>query len=614
MSHTNFHRYFIFYFIIFGIVLSFFGSLCNYFIQLDYKDERIARNADSLVHHKIEYILKPIVKNIDNLVLSLGNNENIKHLLEGKCRSEMLNEEIQKIFLAFANANNKLMKIRLIDNNGDEKVRVDRLNETTQPFIVANLNLQNRKDSEYFLAVSSMSSQQLWHSKIDFNIENGKIEMPYRPTFRVAIPFFVQDKFIGMVIVNLLTNELCDSMKFSPFFSIYLIDKDYNFIIHPNENLSLHKYKNVQVDFKIDFPDGLDGENVYKHSIDTILQNDDDAILILKPKQHYQVLITDEYLQTAFYVAMLTIVLSFILGFYISKKPIQLQKALIKAYAKLDEFHRVIDKYVISARTKPDSTFISVSSAFLESSGYTEEELIGKQMNIIRHPAVDTNIYKELWETILTGKTWHGIIQNKNKKGETYWLDQYIVPMTDEENKVISFISIGIDVTKKIEAEKLAFTDGLTQIYNRRMIDSLLTKEIEIAKRHSKQLCVIMFDIDHFKLVNDIYGHDIGDVVLIETTKIVSENLRKSDIFGRYGGEEFLIVCIQSNIQDSFKLAEKLRLKIESHIFEKVGTKTVSLGIAILSSEDDMKSLVHKADMALYKAKNGGRNQTGVYQ
>ncbi|MDD3506525.1 MAG: GGDEF domain-containing protein, partial [Sulfurimonas sp.] len=163
------------------------------------------------------------------------------------------------------------------------------------------------------------------------------------------------------------------------------------------------------------------------------------------------------------------------------------------------------------------------------------------------------------------------------------------------------------------ELEKFATIDKLTGIYNRRRIDEFMLIEIEIAKRHSQNLSIILIDIDHFKLVNDTYGHQIGDIVLKKTTEIISQNLRKSDIFGRWGGEEFLIICPHTNEDEALILAQKLRVAIESHRFETVGEKTICLGIAQLKDGDTDKTLMQKVDNALYSAKNGGRNRAVVF-
>ena len=299
----------------------------------------------------------------------------------------------------------------------------------------------------------------------------------------------------------------------------------------------------------------------------------------------------------------------------VSKIPSNLQNKLLKAHEKLNEFTLIIDKYVISATTKPDSTIINVSSAFEKTSGYSKEELIGKPMSIVKNPSRDKMIIKDLWETILKGKTWIGEIKNKSKSGDDFWLEQHIVPkINTSNNNIESILSIGIDITTKKELEKIASIDKLTGIFNRRMLDQILQIELDITQRHERDLSLIILDIDYFKQVNDTYGHLVGDEVLKDMASIISKNLRASDVFGRYGGEEFLVICTQTNEDNAFNLAEKLRKIIEEYKFNQVGTKTISLGISSFEKNDTMEQLFKKADEALYCAKEKGRNRSEIYK
>lgn len=120
--------------------------------------------------------------------------------------------------------------------------------------------------------------------------------------------------------------------------------------------------------------------------------------------------------------------------------------------------------------------------------------------------------------------------------------------------------------------------------------------------------------MDYFKQVNDTFGHLAGDKLLSQLAKLISDNLRASDIFGRYGGEEFLIICTQTNKQKAFLLAEKLRMVVKNFRFDEVGYKTISLGVSDLQKDDNVKSLFKKADDALYQAKNSGRDKSVVFE
>jgi diguanylate cyclase (GGDEF)-like protein/PAS domain S-box-containing protein len=304
---------------------------------------------------------------------------------------------------------------------------------------------------------------------------------------------------------------------------------------------------------------------------------------------------------------------SFMMAFYASIKPAELQKALVKANLELKRFASILDKYVVSAKTKKDSTILEVSSAFEISSGYTNEELVGKPMNIIRHPGNNKALYKDMWKTILDKKEWSGEIKNKKKDGTEYWLEQNIVAILNDDGNIEAFFSVAEDITLKKELEVLSSIDKLTGILNRRKLDEFLEYEVEIARRHKSDLSLIIVDIDHFKDVNDTYGHQTGDMVLFEVTKMISHLVRKSDIFGRFGGEEFLVICPQTSQEEAFNLAEKLRKEIGGYSFNKVGQKTISLGIAQFEENYSTQDLVKKADIALYEAKNTGRDKSVIF-
>jgi diguanylate cyclase (GGDEF)-like protein len=159
------------------------------------------------------------------------------------------------------------------------------------------------------------------------------------------------------------------------------------------------------------------------------------------------------------------------------------------------------------------------------------------------------------------------------------------------------------------ELRRLANTDGLTSIYNRSKIEQILTIEVLRSRRYKHPLSIIIADIDHFKNVNDTYGHSVGDVVLAGIASLMKQHVREVDTIGRWGGEEFLIVCPETTADGARKLAEKLRKKIERHHFKDIGIKTVSMGVAQIEEDDWDEDMIKRADKNLYKAKRGGRNR-----
>lgn len=157
--------------------------------------------------------------------------------------------------------------------------------------------------------------------------------------------------------------------------------------------------------------------------------------------------------------------------------------------------------------------------------------------------------------------------------------------------------------------EKLSVTDKLTGLYNRVKLERELKRVMSEFQRYQTPCSVILLDIDHFKAVNDTYGHLEGDNVLIKVAQILQKHSRKTDIAGRWGGEEFLIVTPNTTLKQAAVLAEKLRYKIEETSFGAVGHKTVSIGVSTFAANLTTNEIIDKADQALYKAKNSGRNR-----
>jgi diguanylate cyclase (GGDEF)-like protein len=157
--------------------------------------------------------------------------------------------------------------------------------------------------------------------------------------------------------------------------------------------------------------------------------------------------------------------------------------------------------------------------------------------------------------------------------------------------------------------EILSVTDRLTGIANRRKMESALQAELLRAKRYGTSFSVIMLDVDHFKGVNDTYGHQAGDTVLVALGNILAHNARETDIPGRWGGEEFLILCPETGLEMAATLAERYRKEIERKEFMEVRHVTASFGVTESLPDDTLDTLLHRADEALYRAKSAGRNR-----
>ncbi|MCK9337814.1 MAG: diguanylate cyclase [Arcobacteraceae bacterium] len=300
----------------------------------------------------------------------------------------------------------------------------------------------------------------------------------------------------------------------------------------------------------------------------------------------------------------------------------------------LNEYKKAVDLSNIVSKTNPKGIITYVNNKFCEISGYSRSELIGKPHNIVRHPTMQSSVFKELWDTIKEKKPWRGVVVNMKKDGRKYVVDSTIVPILDIDGDVVEYIAIRHDVTEfeqtkeqlstlnramkhKVDElysmtqvlEEQASIDVLTSTFNRAKFEEFFDLEFQKAKMQRNHLSIILLDIDRFKSINDTFGHDVGDSILKEIAKMIAKNIRSSDTLARWGGEEFAILLPGTQLDKAKVVATNLQQSILEHKFESVDTQiTASFGVALCTESDNKEDFFKRADKALYKAKNSGRN------
>lgn len=269
-----------------------------------------------------------------------------------------------------------------------------------------------------------------------------------------------------------------------------------------------------------------------------------------------------------------------------------------------------------------EGTITYISPAVLRTRGLTPEEAMRQSLEEI-HPAGSLALvqqyFSDLGVALAAGSAlpdFHAEIEYYRKDGSCMWGELQVTVQVDKNGKPVQIMGVTRDISarKHYEAElnRLAITDPLTGVWNRRHAEDLLVSDMAEARRYGPALSLLVIDIDHFKRVNDTYGHQTGDRVLVELTNRLSANLRASDVLARWGGEEFVVMMRQCSITDAIPLAEKLRLLIADTPFDGVGYMSVSIGAAQLHESDDVRSWIDRADRAMYQAKAAGRNALRV--
>ncbi|HHW01585.1 MAG TPA: PAS domain S-box protein [Thermoanaerobacterales bacterium] len=288
---------------------------------------------------------------------------------------------------------------------------------------------------------------------------------------------------------------------------------------------------------------------------------------------------------------------------------------------ELHERNEILSTIMESARdaiimidSKGDVTFWNPAAERLF--GYSREEVMGKELHrlMIQDERL-YDVYKEAFKRFqlsgkrsAVGKT----IELKAKHKDGNEIDVELSLSAVKIKDVWHALGIVRDISERKRFEELLYrqsiTDPLTNVYNRRFFMQMLEQEMERTRRYGKSFSVIMFDLDHFKSVNDRFGHSAGDMVLKSVADMIKGRTRKTDYFARWGGEEFIILLPETSVEDAAGLAEELREQLSSMTLPEVGGVTASFGVAGYRPSDTIDTILLRADSMLYEAKAAGRN------
>jgi diguanylate cyclase (GGDEF)-like protein/PAS domain S-box-containing protein len=264
-----------------------------------------------------------------------------------------------------------------------------------------------------------------------------------------------------------------------------------------------------------------------------------------------------------------------------------------------------------------EGRFLLVNRKFEEVTGKSREQALGRKETELFPEAIAEAYRRVDLEVMSSGRMVEAEEVLKNEKGESFFLSVKF-PTKNSAGEITGICGMSTDITQikryQKELERLSQYDTLTNLFNRRHFVGLAKHELNRCSRYGGNLSVMMLDIDHFKQVNDGYGHKTGDLVLSKIGQQISATLRDTDIAGRMGGEEFAILLPETDLEQARMVAERLRKQVAEMAIDigdgKTLNCTLSIGIASkLDKQTDLEDLLHQADTALYAAKNAGRNK-----
>ena len=315
------------------------------------------------------------------------------------------------------------------------------------------------------------------------------------------------------------------------------------------------------------------------------------------------------------------LVLSIVFGYLLSKKHTELKTSNTLLESSLDSSPECI--YWLNK----EGEFYYVNNSAASKLGYEVDELLQRSIyDLHTHDkSYDEAFWMKRWQTLEAEGTMIFETSFISKKGDIF--DVEVVSKMIEHNSEHYFVGFVRDISKRKEREAkieellkkmdeankklevLANRDSLTGLFNRLKFDDFLQQHIMEHRRYKSYFSLLMCDIDHFKNVNDKFGHQAGDNVLKEFVSLMQEHVRESDLIARWGGEEFVLLLPQTRLAEATKVAQKIRDSVSSKLHRGSENITVSIGVVEVQDDDTAESIFLHVDEALYRAKNSGRNK-----
>jgi diguanylate cyclase (GGDEF)-like protein/PAS domain S-box-containing protein len=265
-----------------------------------------------------------------------------------------------------------------------------------------------------------------------------------------------------------------------------------------------------------------------------------------------------------------------------------------------------------------DMRIVEANRAFAAMSGYARHELLGQHPRIMQSGKQDAEFYKAMWQGLLSSGQWHGKVWDKRRDGTLFAAHLSLSAVRDERGRVQHYFGVFTDITdecvRQEHIEQMAFLDPLTRLPNRRLLEDRLQQALAFAARAGKLVAVCVLDLDGFKYVNDTFGHEAGDAVLIEVAGRLQQVVRTNDTVARLGGDEFVLLLAGLNgVGEAEEILERTLAAVRMPVRlagEVPAAVSASIGVAVFPFDGQLADeLLRRSDAAMYAAKRQGRDR-----
>jgi diguanylate cyclase (GGDEF)-like protein/PAS domain S-box-containing protein len=568
---------------------------------------------------------------------------------------------LTRYFLLLSEKSGRYDQIRYLDEHGQEVIRVN--HNDGKPAVVPDRELQNKAGRYFFRDTFSLDRDEVFVSPLDLNIEHDKIETPYKPMIRFGMPVFdSKGRKRGVVLLNYFGAQMLkhfrDVMQGGDERIAMLLNRDGFWLSSPRQEEEWgFMLGRSDLVFSRDFPG--EWRNISAQEQGSLIsENGVFSFATVFPLQSGQVSSSGSPLPSApspqelsareyywkgvshipadtlaaqswytrpanrllLFSAYLLIALGAFLVAYLNLRRKQSAENLRESESRLREITTTMSDGLMVMSPGGRIQFVNPEAAQLL--GYAQDELLDKDMHDLLHVNADGSPAPRAGCPVLgivrSGETYRGVEQTFRRKDGTLLTVSVSVSAMRRDSVVsdivIAFHDISLRKEMERELEHRAHTDALTGLSNRHHFYETAQHEYVRARRYSTPLSALMLDIDHFKKINDNYGHHAGDTVLQKLSEVCRNTLRENDLIGRLGGEEFAILLPEADGERAREIAERLRLSIANVRIplEREGHFRffVSIGVtSLVEADQDIDDLLKRADEALYVSKNAGRNR-----
>ncbi len=540
---------------------------------------------------------------------------------------------LQQSYLSLARLRPEYDQVRFIDRDGMEVIRINRLSGG-DAYVVPQAQLQNKGHRYYVAEALRLQAGELYLSPLDLNIERHEVEIPYKPMLRLSMPVYHQQQLQGLIVINYLGQELLNNLKTSlPQTMVPLLWNASGHWLHGGEGRDWQFMFTERTGLSVEMPDKWSqmqqqaqgevtaGNDCYVYQ--WVDYGGDQLkslrwLLGFRDAGNRCTALQSRYLEQGgkLLAAGTGGGLLLLWGWYRLRR----RQWLLDQRIRQSEYQlRLITDEVGSGLIMVDQQgrvrWMNPEAENLL--GWSEAELLGQELHSVIHVSLTGQVLHEdacpTMEALRTGKRQHTERDFfRTREGHILPVHATVTPLpgeSDDGGAVITFSDDSVHLAAEDQLRHQAMTDELTGCLNRRAILQLLDRLLASPDSYPG---VVLFDIDHFKKVNDSHGHAAGDRVLSYYAQEIHELLRAGDGFGRIGGEEFLIVFDNVNMDNLLQLAERFRQRFDERRCPVDGQRlhvTASFGVALRQRGESADALQARADAALYKAKSNGRNR-----